>query len=120
MRHTRTLVAFLATALLAVSTPCGMAMAMVESDAGAMHDCPHCPPPPCHADDTADECDALDALDKPRDDRTLPDPDDSAAPLLTLNAGGITADHPAIRRAARAPPDPMGPRRHLLLVTFNE
>jgi hypothetical protein len=118
MQHMRTLVVFLATVLLAVSTPCGMAM--VESDAGAMHECPHCPPPPCHTDDTGDDCDTLDALDKPRDDRTLPDPDNSTALHLTLSAGDITADHPAIRRAARAPPDPTGPRRHLLLVTFNE
>lgn len=54
-------VVFLLCWLGLAAAPC--ALAMVAPDTG--HDCPHCPPPPCH-EMQAGDCTYPDSLDLPR------------------------------------------------------
>jgi hypothetical protein len=54
---------FVVVWLAMIATPCAIAMEFGEMPAG--HDCPHCPPVPCHEADP-DDCAAPDSLDLPR------------------------------------------------------
>lgn len=118
-RHARlraTLAAFCALLILAATTPCAMA---VDLPAGkdAVHDCPHCPPQPCHDVSSNPDCDGLNPVDKPRGDCGVESMTAATAPVP-----GTALLPPARMRAEPAGPPPArdGPRRHLLLATFNE
>ncbi len=100
--------------LAVVGAPCVMAM-QVEQAGG--HDCPHCPPAPCHEVAPAD-CDQPDLLDGLRAgdqlktlELALP-----AASQITLHG----AAEPARAPWFHTPPGRAGPRLHLLHTRFNE
>ncbi|HKL54225.1 MAG TPA: hypothetical protein VJ902_09710 [Wenzhouxiangellaceae bacterium] len=98
-----------------VVAPCAMAM-QVDVPAPA-HDCPHCPPQPCHETEPQD-CDAPDSLDSLRlvdktETITLLPPQ-TVAPAL-FDAADTT--HAAI---VSVPPVRAGPRPHLVNAQFNE
>lgn len=117
-RHTRLkalLGAFCAIAILASTTPCAMALATTP-DTASDHDCPHCPPQPCHGDNIDKDCDGLDPADKPRSDSGT----DTIAAAVHMPTA-FAARPPPMRAAGVGPPPARdGPRRHLLLATFNE
>ena len=99
-----------------VASPCVMAM-QGEVEPIAAHDCPHCPPEPCHETTAPADCDQPDPADRLRSADTSPQ-------LLTLptDASEVLAPEPT---AGPAPPYASahsrdGPRRHLLHVRFNE
>ena len=99
-----------------VATPCVMAM-QDEPPPMAMHDCPHCPPQPCHDQAGPPDCDDAEPADRTRSvDPTqfvvvLP-----AEPAGLDTTGSLQRDGPRPRSAqARA-----GPRPHLLHVRFDE
>jgi len=109
------LVAFCTTVILAATTPCAMALAETPDTIG-VHDCPHCQPEPCHEASGPDGCDSLNPADKPRNDSGA----DNTAILQPF--GIATRERPArLQTGATGPPPARdGPRRHLILVTFNE
>lgn len=109
------LVAFCAIVILVATTPCAMALADIP-DSANIHDCPHCPPEPCHEDGSTDDCDTLNPADKPRSDSGA----DNAA--VMSNAGIALRERvPRLQTGPIGPPPARdGPRRHLILVTFNE
>ena len=119
-RHAR----FLARANLAlfvlvwlsiVIAPC--AMAMQAAIPAPEHDCPHCPPKPCHEVEP-DDCDAPDSLDSPRlADKT------NSLDLLHLRPV-LRAIEPSTQTTPvflrTLPPVRAGPRAHLVHAQFNE
>lgn len=118
-RHVRLramLVAFCAVMILAATTPCAMA-ADLPSGAEIGHDCPHCPPQPCHDASTDPDCDGLNPADKPRNDSGA----DVVAAVAALMPGAALPQPARVRATAVGPPPARdGPRRHLILATFNE
>jgi len=98
------------------AAPCVLAM-QLGADQSHEHQCPHCPPQPCH-EVQPDDCDPPDSLDSVR---TL-DSSQSVAALLPATAfDGVFEPRPAaVDRAAARPPARAGPRAHLLHVQFNE
>ncbi len=109
------LVAFCTTVILAATMPCAMALVELPDDKD-VHDCPHCPPEPCHEVSGPDNCDSLNPADKPRNDSGADHP-------ATLQFFGIaTRKSPTRLQTGAIGPAPArdGPRRHLILVTFNE
>ena len=98
-----------------VVAPCAMAL-----QAGAQmseHDCPHCPPRPCH-EVTPQDCDETDSLDSLRVvDKTETTAILPPRALEPAPADAADASHGAI---AQLPPVRAGPRPHLLNAQFNE
>jgi hypothetical protein len=58
-------VLFLVLWAVVVATPCVMAM-QAEPAPMAGHDCPHCPPEPCHDRAVPTDCDHADPADRTR------------------------------------------------------
>jgi len=98
-----------------VAAPC--AMAMQAGLTAAEHDCPHCPPRPCH-EVASDDCDAPDALESPRlaDKTHAPDLLNLKSPLLAAEP----STRPTVVAPRSLPPARAGPRAHLVHVQFNE
>lgn len=102
--------------LSVVAAPCAAAMqsaAMAET----AHECPHCPPRPCH-EVQPDDCAEPDSLDAPRaaepSGQWLLPPVAMAWPVAELRgASHEHFDH-------RSPPARAGPRAHLFNAQFNE
>jgi hypothetical protein len=99
-----------------VVAPCVSAMHR-ELPAVADHDCPHCPPQPCHEVQDTD-CDYSDLLDAPRAGESfqfqfaiLP------ADILDMPAESGTT---SVAPVHILPPARAGPRIHLLNAQFNE
>lgn len=99
-----------------VATPCVMAM-QGELEPIAAHDCPHCPPQPCHSSTAPPDCDEPEPADRLR---SL----DASQHVLVLPIDTIDAlaSAPLVRVA---PPYERarsrdGPRAHLLHVRFDE
>ena len=118
-RHVRLramLVAFCAVMILAATTPCAMAVDL-PSGTEIKHDCPHCPPQPCHDASTDPDCDGLNPADKPRNDSG-----GDVVAAVAAHMSGATLPRPARAQAPAVGPPPVrdGPRRHLILATFNE
>lgn len=106
-------VAFLAAWLGLVVAPCAMAMDLpAPADA---HDCPHCPPQPCH-EAAGTDCDPPDSLDAPRAG------DDRPALALLPAVPVVAAADAAVRTSIRSlsPPARAGPRLHLIHTRFDE
>jgi hypothetical protein len=101
--------------LAIVATPCAMAMQFGEMPAD--HDCPHCPPAPCH-ELAPEDCKAPESVDSPRLSDKTPQFDAAAGPPL--------AAAPAPARATRGwarPPafsSRAGPPPYLLHLRFLE
>lgn len=99
-----------------VATPCVMAM-QAEPAPMAAHDCPHCPPKPCHETAGPQDCDELEPADRLRSidpgqfTLALTSELPGAASPVVLQRDGP----PASNVRARA-----GPRPHLLHVRFDE
>jgi|GEM_PF-1116382 len=97
-----------------VAAPCVMAM-QVEQAGG--HDCPHCPPPPCH-EVAPDDCDSPDSIDGLRAGDQLKSFELAplAAPAFALDA------EPGLESATlfHTPPARAGPRLHLIHTRFIE
>jgi len=99
-----------------VATPCVMAM-QAEPPAMAGHDCPHCPPQPCHDLAISPDCDHADPADRTRS----VDPGQFVVALpyepVDVEPGWLRSrDGPLpLSVSARA-----GPRPHLLHVRFDE
>lgn len=96
-----------------IVSPCVSAMLVATSD----HDCPRCPPPPCH-EVQLEQCEDPDSLDAPRAGEEVELP----VLFLPAQAPAWAAD---VQPAHAAPPRPhapirAGPRPHLLFQTFNE
>lgn len=98
------------------ATPCVMAM-QGEPEPSRTHDCPHCPPKPCHELASPAECDTPEPADRLRS----VDASQFAA-ALPAGAIGIAEDRPlrsavpsATGQRCRA-----GPRPHLLHLRFDE
>lgn len=98
-----------------VVAPC--ATAMQAGAATPKHDCPHCPPKPCH-EVAPDDCDMPESLDSPRlADKT------SGLDLLHLRPilHEIKASAlPTVVTPRKRPPVRAGPRAHLVHAQFNE
>ena len=119
-RHSRflarvNLALFVLLWLSIVIAPC--AMAMQAGAAMPEHDCPHCPPKPCHEVEQGD-CDAPDSLDSPRlADKT------NSLDLLHLRPV-LRAIEPPTQTTyvspRTLPPVRAGPRAHLVHAQFNE
>lgn len=105
---------FAVLALLA-ATPCAMAVG-VAPPSEAAHDCPHCPPTTDHDLVEPMDCDSSNPADKPRQD--------GGAELIapgSMAMSGMAQYLPLWQtRAPGPPPARDGPRRHLILATFNE
>lgn len=110
------LVALCTIVILAATTPCAMALAEIPDAADNVHDCPHCPPEPCHELGSPDNCDRLNPADKPRSDSDA----DKAALLTPFRIATRERPTRLPTHAIGPPPARDGPRRHLILVTFNE
>lgn len=98
-----------------VVAPC--AMAMQAGVSAPEHECPHCPPRPCH-EVAPEDCDAPDSLDSPRlADKT------NALELLQLRPVADVVEpsaQPVIASPRALPPVRAGPRAHLVHAQFNE
>ncbi|MBY6204487.1 hypothetical protein [Halomonas denitrificans] len=99
-----------------VATPCVMAM-QAEPEPHAAHDCPHCPPTPCHEPAAPADCDETDPADRLRSADT--------SPFAVALPGDAPATPPAGFAARLAPAGAHalsrdGPRPHLLHVRFDE
>jgi len=92
-------------------------MAMHAEIPAPAHDCPHCPPQPCHEMEPQD-CDAPDSLDSLRavDKTETIDllPPQAVAPAL------FDAADPTHAAIVSLPPVRAGPRPHLVNAQFNE
>ena len=101
---------------LVVATPCAMAMQSAPA-AETAHECPHCPPEPCHQVQP-DDCDDGDWLDAPRLS------EQSGQWLAPPAVAGWTIVEPRRTTHERfpydSPPVRAGPRAHLLNAQFNE
>jgi len=99
-----------------VAAPCLMAM-QVGAPEPTAHDCPHCPPKPCH-EVQADQCDGLDGLSALR----LADQVQAFVALpSSVAVWAHTVEHGDRHVPAfRLPPTRAGPRQHLLHLQFNE
>ncbi|NKI36189.1 hypothetical protein HFP89_13545 [Wenzhouxiangella sp. XN79A] len=99
-----------------VATPCVMAM-QSEPPPMATHDCPHCPPQPCHDQAGPPDCDEAEPADRARSVdpgqfvMVLPSASADAVPRGSLQRDGP----PPLSALARA-----GPRPHLVHVRFDE
>lgn len=100
--------------LAVVGAPCVMAM-QVEQAGG--HDCPHCPPSPCHevAPDDCDEADWLDGLRAGEQFKNFELPL-LIAPAISLHSASDAASAPFFH----TPPGRAGPRVHVLHTRFDE
>jgi len=101
--------------LSVVVAPCAMAM-----QAGVMapeHDCPHCPPRPCH-ETAPQECDAPDSLDSLRIGEKAQEiallPPRTFEPVLFVATSRVDTT------PVYMPPVRAGPRPHLVHAQFNE
>lgn len=98
------------------STTCALAMEL-EAAQGHHHDCPHCPPRPCH-EVQPEECKAPDSLDSPRLSESS---SQCMAPAAATSAPTeIRIRDPQALAVVDHPPARAGPRAHLLHVQFNE
>lgn len=98
-----------------VVAPC--AMAMQANIPAPEHDCPHCPPQPCH-ETAPQDCDAPDSLDSLR----LVDKTETIALLPPQTVAPVLFDAADTTPAAivSLPPVRAGPRPHLVNAQFNE
>lgn len=98
-----------------VIAPCAMAM-QIDVPAPA-HDCPHCPPQPCHELEPQD-CDAPDSLDSLR----LVDKTEtiSLVPPKAFEPALFDSSNMAHAGIVSLPPVRAGPRTHLVNAQFNE
>ncbi|MGB0514979.1 MAG: hypothetical protein ACPGJE_09085 [Wenzhouxiangellaceae bacterium] len=98
-----------------VVAPCAMA---TEINVPApVHDCPHCPPQPCHELEPQD-CDPSDALDSlPLMDKAETNALSPAQAMTTVRFDSADAMNAAI---VSLPPVRAGPRPHLVNAQFNE
>ena len=98
-----------------VIAPCAMAMQAGMPTTG--HDCPHCPPRPCH-EMTPQDCDAPDALDALRIVEKAQSiaflPPRTFEPVFLISTARIQTVPVFL------PPVRAGPRVHLVHVQFNE
>ena len=99
-----------------VATPCVMAV-QVEPEPMAAHDCPHCPPQPCHEQASPTDCDESEPADRLRSVDTSPLA--IALPAHSPIPQGTEIDARAAPPAAHARSRD-GPRPHLLHVRFDE
>lgn len=101
--------------LSVVIAPCAMAM-QLQAEVPE-HQCPHCPPKPCH-EVAPDQCDAPDSLDSPR----LSDKTDSPDLLVLrpVEHAIKPSTQPALVSPRALPPVRAGPRAHLVHAQFNE
>ena len=98
-----------------VIAPCAMVMEAQASP--SQHDCPHCPPQPCH-EAASDQCDEPDSIDSPR----LSDPGQWVLAPATRAMSSIAIDttRASFSILAHSPPARAGPRIHLVHVRFHE
>lgn len=101
--------------LSVVVAPC--AMAMQAGASAPEHDCPHCPPKPCHEVapqdcDAPDSLDSLRIIDKAQAIALLPPR--AFEPVLFVSSARV---QPA---PIHLPPVRAGPRPHLVHAQFNE
>ncbi len=94
------------------AAPCALAMLVPETG----HDCPHCPPVPCH-EVQSDDCDYSESLDAPRASEKSP-----LEILAVLPSDLETTPGRPIYAVAIAVPPPAraGPRLHLVHTRFDE
>ncbi len=99
-----------------VATPCVMAM-QADPERPAAHDCPHCPPKPCHDSVSPPDCDDDEPADRLRtvDTSTLAIALPASATAPNPTRLGVGAAPPAAHAPSRD-----GPRPHLLHVRFDE
>ena len=95
------------------AAPCAIAMTLNSDD---HHDCPHCPPRPCHELEPID-CEAPDSIDNLRAA--------DSSPVLAPPPGEAASSPSVPVREGRGefaylPPARAGPRPHLLNAQFNE
>lgn len=95
------------------AAPCAIAMSLGSVDD---HDCPHCPPRPCH-EVQVEECEAPDSIDGLR---ALDASSMVAPPPHSPIAVTFERQRQLARGIAFHPPARAGPRAHLLHVQFNE
>ena len=101
--------------LSVVIAPCAMAMQLQTVDHA--HECPHCPPRPCHEVEP-EQCEAPDSIDTPRLGETQQvdlAPPGAAFTLSPSRVSGTSSGH-----TVQAPPARAGPRLHLLESRFDE
>lgn len=96
------------------AAPCVMAMELQQAPD---HDCPHCPPAPCH-EVAPDDCDEPDSLDGLRAGDSTPSV--LAPPPATIPADAAPRRIATQHASRRQPPARAGPRPHLVNVQFNE
>jgi len=116
--HRRSFAGLAASLFLAVWASMAIAPCLMAAEAIVGGDCPHCPepPPPCHDPGGAGVCTYVDGYDF--DGRTPAVPKLEVelvlAPPLELVAIALPVHYSgSMDLAARAPPDPCGPRLHL-------
>ncbi len=99
-----------------VATPCVMAV-QVEPEPMAAHDCPHCPPQPCHEQASPTDCDETEPADRLRsiDTTQFSIAVPVEAPVAPPDELDARAAPPAAQARSRD-----GPRPHLLHVRFDE
>ncbi len=106
---------FMVVWLAMVAAPCAIAMAFGEMPAG--HDCPHCPPVPCHEAEPED-CAAPDSFDLPRLSEKTPS-FDLAPPNPDPGAALVRSSRPAPTFVPQPQPR-AGPPPYLLHLRFRE
>jgi hypothetical protein len=101
--------------LTVVATPCAIAMQFGQVPAD--HDCPHCPPAPCHEIEPAD-CNVPDSLDSPR----MSDKSPQLEVPLVRPPMVLFADQPDVFGMLDPPSagPPHRPPPYLLTVRFKE
>jgi len=95
------------------AAPCAIAMTLGSDD---HHDCPHCPPRPCHEVQPF-ECDAPDSIDNLRAGDA---PQVLAPPSAEASASPVAHPPRSHSEFTYKPPARAGPRAHLLHAQFNE
>jgi hypothetical protein len=106
---------FVVVWLAMIATPCAMAMQLGQMP--AEHDCPHCPPKPCH-DLAPEDCNAPEPIESPRASDKTTQFDVAPAVPATVAA----SRDPATRARARPPEatSRAGPPPYLLHLRFLE
>lgn len=101
--------------LSVIFAPCAMAMQLQAVDPA--HDCPHCPPRPCHEVEP-DQCEAPDSIDSPRLSEVKQV--ELAPPAAAAPEAPAPSAENRPRLAVHTPPARAGPRLHLLEARFDE
>jgi hypothetical protein len=101
--------------LAMVATPCAMAMQLGQMPAD--HDCPHCPPTPCH-DLAPEDCNAPEPIETPRvADQTA---QFDAAPVAYVAGIGVRTSTARVRSRPPTASPRAGPPAYLLNLRFQE